>query len=655
MKRLIISLLFSSIAFTAPAQINVVSFKLLDNDLDARVHYPKRDQNGELCAIIKVVTTQTGFSFDVGSLGVVATEQKTGEVWVYVPRGVQRITISHQQLGVLRNYALPIPISSACVYEMVLATAEVEVVVREREIVTQWLAIGTTPAGANVFIEERLVGTTPYTGQLPEGEYTYRIELPRYHPEAGKVTLKGKRETLNLNLRPRFGSISVNSSPENGMLIYLNDENTGKTTPATLEGVSSGTHTVKLISQWYQPQAKTVTVNDSQTTTVSFTMEPAFANITVKTNPPADILVNGAKKATGSFTDRLLTGIYSLKAELDKHYPVERQLIVEAGKPQNIALDLKPKTGRLDITSTPFDALVKLNGKEYGTTPITVRDLLIGTYTLTLEKQGYGTITKTITIAEGQTTEVNETLPTGMEVTIASTPSGAQLTIDGVLAGSTPFTTSLPLGNHTVKLVNNTKVVVETITVNPDGKTRWEFDVAEFPPTGTFTDSRDGKTYKYVTIGKQVWMAENLAYAPSSGRYWAYNNDNSNVAKYGYLYDWHTAKNVCPTGWHLPSDAEWKQLTKFVGSNPGTKLKAKSGWSSNGNGTDDYGFSALPGGSRDSNGSFYDIGYNGYWWSATETDATIAWYRNMLNNYSSVGRNDYNKELGFSVRCVRDL
>ena len=201
--------------------------------------------------------------------------------------------------GILRNYAFTIPIQAATVYELELVTADIEIVVREREIVTQWLAISTEPSGANVFVEEKLVGITPYTGQFPEDEYSYRIELPRYHPEAGKVTLKEKRETLTLTMRPRFGNISVTSNPENGMMIYLNDENTGKTTPATLEGVSSGTQTIKLLSQWYQPQAKTVTVNDNQTTTAPFTMEPAFASITVKTTPTADILINGTKKEIG--------------------------------------------------------------------------------------------------------------------------------------------------------------------------------------------------------------------------------------------------------------------------------------------------------------------------------------------------------------------
>jgi len=124
---------------------------------------------------------------------------------------------------------------------------------------------------------------------------------------------------------------------------------------------------------------------------------------------------------------------------------------------------------------------------------------------------------------------------------------------------------------------------------------------------GTFTDARDNHVYKWVGIGEQVWMAENLAYKPSSGNYWAYNNDQNNITIYGYLYDWETACNVCPSGWHLPSDAEWTKLTNYLGGEEiaGGKLKATTGWNSPNSGADNSsGFSGLPGGSRDTFGFF---------------------------------------------------
>ena len=138
---------------------------------------------------------------------------------------------------------------------------------------------------------------------------------------------------------------------------------------------------------------------------------------------------------------------------------------------------------------------------------------------------------------------------------------------------------------------------------------------------GTFTDSRDGQEYKWVKIGEQIWMAENLNYETGTGS-WVYDNSTSNAATYGRLYDWETPCDVCPSGWHLPSDDEWKQLEMAIGmsqsdaddsgwrgTDEGSKLKATSSWSSNGNGTDVYGYTALPGGCRYYNGSFGGEGY----------------------------------------------
>ncbi len=168
------------------------------------------------------------------------------------------------------------------------------------------------------------------------------------------------------------------------------------------------------------------------------------------------------------------------------------------------------------------------------------------------------------------------------------------------------------------------------------------------------TDQRDGKTYKTVKIGNQVWMAENLAFKPSSGNYWAYDDDNSNVAKYGYLYDWETANNVCPVGWHLPSDNEWTVLTDYLGDEAGTKMKSTSGWKDGGNGTNESGFNGFPGGCRDYNGDFDGIGYYGYWWSSSEDDTFYAWGRKLGSNFGGVFSYYGYKADGFSVRCLRD-
>ena len=173
----------------------------------------------------------------------------------------------------------------------------------------------------------------------------------------------------------------------------------------------------------------------------------------------------------------------------------------------------------------------------------------------------------------------------------------------------------------------------------------------------SFIDSRDGKTYKTVKMGNQTWMAENLAYKANNGC-WTYDNDESNIATYGYLYDWETAKQICPKGWHLPSKNEWEILIDYLGGKDvaGGKLKSINGWNSpNEGGTNSSGYSALPGGGRDyGSGTFLSKGGHGGWWSATEGKATYVWLCLLGSKGPIASLSCINEQNGFSVRCVKD-
>jgi len=186
--------------------------------------------------------------------------------------------------------------------------------------------------------------------------------------------------------------------------------------------------------------------------------------------------------------------------------------------------------------------------------------------------------------------------------------------------------------------------------------------------------SYEGQAYRTVVIGGRKWMAENLNYQPLSGNSWCYNDDTSKCNQYGRLYDWATAmgidtsnnssnwggrdvrhRGICPEGWHLPNSQEWSNLVSVAGgdSQAGTKLQSRTGWYKNG--TDAFGFSALPGGGRDSyNGTFYDAVNSGYWWTASEFSAVRAYHRRMYSEYSNVSEAFINKSDGFSVRCLEN-
>ena len=195
----------------------------------------------------------------------------------------------------------------------------------------------------------------------------------------------------------------------------------------------------------------------------------------------------------------------------------------------------------------------------------------------------------------------------------------------------------------------------------------------------------EGNVYKTVTIGSQVWIAENLRAtkyndgmtevpkvtdpddweALSSPGYCWYENDSTTYNEdYGILYNWYTMADtnsyrLAPDGWHVPTDAEWNTLEEYLGGPDvaGGKLKEAgiTHWSSPNTGaTNETGFSVLPGGYRGNSGTFIDIGNYGCWWSATEGSAASSWYRSLDYNYANVYRNGSYKRYGFSVRCVRD-
>jgi uncharacterized protein (TIGR02145 family) len=169
----------------------------------------------------------------------------------------------------------------------------------------------------------------------------------------------------------------------------------------------------------------------------------------------------------------------------------------------------------------------------------------------------------------------------------------------------------------------------------------------------------DISKYKTTQIGNQVWMAENLNYNVSGSKCGGndnrlYDENTINCDKYGRLYDWAAAKTACPSGWHLPSYADWGTPIGLVGADA-IALKAKSGWDRDKDGTDDYGFSALPGGSGSYyNGYFGSVGERGTWWTDTERNLSKARCYKMSSGDIVVRDDDCYKDDFYSVRCIQD-
>ena len=240
-------------------------------------------------------------------------------------------------------------------------------------------------------------------------------------------------------------------------------------------------------------------------------------------------------------------------------------------------------------------------------------------------------------------------------------------------------------------------IIVSSVMLNSCSKDDDHTSGGNNPPTigetGTFTDSRDNHVYKWVEIGNQVWMAENLSYTGtdikniednydwsdnSNGDAWAYYDNNaSNESKYGVLYQWEAAKTACPSGWHLPTNTDWLELENFlkqngysydgiIGDNGIAKsLATKSGWSTSNYlgavGNSDFpefmnttGFSALPSGYRAYTGEFTVLTEEGYWWNATEDNNGNFGNHTLKFDSDKMWSYNDNKLYGFSVRCIRD-
>ena len=429
----------------------------------------------------------------------------------------------------------------------------------------------------------------------------------------------------NLNISVAFGTGSV--SPERRLEKQAADGDWGITVAA--DGYITYTYTLRPV----------VGINETQIITLDPAPQAQTYTITFNQN------YTGAPAAT---TTRTGTDgkLASLPTPTRSSYTFNGWWTVSAA------------TGGTQVTTgTTFsaDAAVYARWEEGAVQPTN--------YTLTVSRNPTtgGNVSVKVGTGTVQSNPAAQSVASGVSVIVTATPSTGYTFVNWTAATGTTLPTGI-----TATAATGTFTINGNVNITANFKTE---DVTP-PSGGTFTDSRDGKSYRWVQIGTQTWMGENLNYNASGSK--CYNNSADSCAKYGRLYNWETAMNgasssslspsgvqgVCPAGWHLPSHDEWTTLENYVGgaSTAGTKLKSSTGWNSSSGvpaGTDQYGFSALPGGNYYPDEGFNVGGNNGYWWSASAT-ASTAWYRYMYYYYENVGRLNNSKTYLLSVRCVQD-
>lgn len=287
-------LLFIILLFGCPAtivlaqqgKINVASFQRMESDITARVTAPKRDQNGEVCALIRIVTNVKDLMFEPDALGITARENKTGEIWLYVPRGARRISILHDQLGIMRNYFYPDIVEKSTVYEMVLNTGDRE----DKPVVEnnmQLIVVRPEPATANIYIDDEQVPVENglFNATMPKGEHSYRIEAPMYQPEAGVISLGSSPVTKSVALKPKFGYMEIFSLPVQDAKVYIDTTLVG-VTPYRSDRMGIKEYKVRIEKDKYFPIDTTLTITAGETVRPTFHMKS-----TIKPRVPINTLV----------------------------------------------------------------------------------------------------------------------------------------------------------------------------------------------------------------------------------------------------------------------------------------------------------------------------------------------------------------------------
>lgn len=400
MKRLPILIFFVLLTIACRAQtLSVESFKALDNDLTANTAGTMmRDQNGNVAALIRVVTTEKGFVFDGGMMGIVGTKQDVGEILVYVPGGIQKITVKHDQLGVLRDYYFPVPIEKGRTYEMRLISGVVRTIV-EDQLNAQFVTLAVQPITASVRIDDnpcQLDSEGNVSQLLSYGNHTYHVEAPGYSPEDGVILVGSEKKKVGVVLQSSKGTVAI-ECPMAEAEIYLNNELVGH-----------GSWTGQLDPAMYQVETRlaghrsrmtSFTLGIRETKTVSAPApQPIYGSLSITSTPgSATVLLDGKEIGeTPLLQGNILIGEHELEIVRKDYKPYKTTVTVMESQMESVNATLSDVLQAV-ISSRPAGASLSIDGKPSGTTPVKM-EMSSGDYDIRIVRSGYESFHKTVHI-----------------------------------------------------------------------------------------------------------------------------------------------------------------------------------------------------------------------------------------------------------------
>lgn len=393
----IVSLLFllcfcnAAVAQKQP-EFTVVSFEEKPFDTSARdERYKVVDGNGELFSIIKLVSYNAGDDLRAYSFDFGYCESRVkqvdGEVWLYVQRNAMRATIRRAGYKTLK-YELSVTVQPGKVYEMVLSAEA----------------------------------------------------LPVY------------RQMLQFNIKPSDVKSTIMYRPNKPGAQFELFGITGDD-GSYAKSLELGTYVYEVLSENYHKSEGFIELTENKGLHVeNVVLRPRFSKVTLQADEGADIYLNGEKVGTGSWSGILNADVYSVECRKDKHKSVSETITIVENKEQTIRLKSPaPIMGTLTVVSSPLNALITIDGKEYGVTPGSI-DLLIGTHTVTLTRENYKSETFTVDVKENDVVEKEVKLNNIALMTISSTPAGSTLYVNGENVGATPYSASMASGDYDLRI-----------------------------------------------------------------------------------------------------------------------------------------------------------------------------------------------------------
>ena len=502
MKKVFLLIVSIFLSFSALAQLEVRqgSFHKVNGFVNINMD-KQTDDNDRPYAVLKIRTENIDgkqrreLNFQGDARTFFEVEYKDGEVWLYISYYASYIKISHDDLSSTEFY-FPFDMEPKCGYELTLVNKAVAPgPVKE---VYNFMIVSADQPNATIYIDNEYAGEQEVYKSFKAGEkHFWRIECELYHTESGEAVIpskEGENATITKALRPAFGYLNVTSTPEDGAVVFIDGKKVGQT-PYKSDKLASGEHKVRVMKEMFSTVEKTFTVNDGQTINAPMNMSANFVSVTITTDSESDIYVDNEKKGKGTWIGRLNDGAHALEARKVSHKPAIKNVQLVLGKNETIVIpNPEPIYGTLEVVSNPIGANIIIDGKNYGTTPRVLANVLIGTHELRLEKTGCAPVTKTITLDEINKLSINEKLPTGREIAISTDGTGDKIFVDGNYIGTSPLTATLSFGEHEVKAVRDSKETSKKITVaQTGGDTSVQLSFATGAINGVFSVSSSRK------------------------------------------------------------------------------------------------------------------------------------------------------------------